>query len=237
MNKPKISKRLKFMASLIEDTSSIADIGTDHGYLPLYLMQNNRIKHAILCDVNLGPLENAKSTFLMTSYSAHVEFRLGSGIEPIEKSEVDLVIIAGMGGGLIQELLTQNISKSKSFKKILLQPMTEQSALRKWINENLTECYLDYYIHEGNKFYEIITLGINSEVDYIDIQSISDDLEFGYRVASKNIEEYLRFLNHKKEKYQMIQLKSKHLLDKQNFCAEKLDTIQRIQEHLKGAIL
>ena len=116
MQKNKISKRLlalkEYASKINHPLSCIADIGTDHGYLPYACYQSGLISKSILCDINQGPLDNAIQTFKASPYENTVSFRLGSGLEPLEVGEVDLVFIAGMGGGLIRDLLANAPHKS-----------------------------------------------------------------------------------------------------------------------------
>ena len=147
----KASKRMKDIVEQAKKLNTrfhkMADIGTDHGYLPRLMFDENLTENSILCDINPGPLKNAEKTFIGTKYTNHVEFRLGSGVEPLSAGEVDLVVIAGMGGGLILDILSKEIVKSKSFPYLILQPQTEQNLLRQWlIDENFTILWEHYLV-------------------------------------------------------------------------------------------
>ena len=104
----KLTDRLLKIASLVDNGKRIADIGTDHGYIPVYLLNQNKIQYAILGDVNKGPLENARKEVTRNKLQDKVDLRLGSGIEVLKENEVDEIIIAGMGGMLINNLLKAN---------------------------------------------------------------------------------------------------------------------------------
>lgn len=243
MQKFKISGRLNALmeqaAKLEKKLSSIADIGTDHGYLPYTMFDKKMIEKSILCDINKGPLENAIQTFEGSDYAKLSSFRLGSGIDPLKPSEVDLVYIAGMGGGLIQDILSKNIEKSKSFAFYVLQPMTEQDVLRSWLLENGFNILWDHFIKDAHKYYEIIvvTTGSDEEVgkaDYDLIPILSDDLEFGKAILRSQVKDYLIFLDFKEKKYQNIlsQIKKEaqsEPSDKVTLCNEKLETIAKIR--------
>ena len=95
-----LTDRLLKIASLVDKDKRLADIGTDHGYIPVYLLNKNTIQYAILGDVNKGPLDNARSEVMRNNLIDKVDLRLGSGIEVLKQNEVDEVIIAGMGGML-----------------------------------------------------------------------------------------------------------------------------------------
>ncbi|MBE0449783.1 MAG: SAM-dependent methyltransferase [Clostridia bacterium] len=236
MIKYKLSKRLDMLAKLSYPSRKLADIGTDHGYLPLYLLENSHIEHCILCDINIGPLENAKRSFREADFTNQTEFRLGSGIEPLEPAEVDTIVIAGMGGGLIIDILSHDLQKSLSFEKLLLQPMTEQNVLRQWLMDQGFKIKSDYYVHESSKYYEIIEISSRDDDATIDIHVHSADLEFGYRITRDNVSEYIKFLLYRRHKYETIikQLaNSASQTSKHDACVNKLITIDSILLKLK----
>lgn len=206
MRKTPISKRLKHIAQLIKPGVSVADIGTDHGYLPSYLLEHNECHKVILSDVNKGPLENAKTTFLEyhPNFTDHKAFRLGSGIQTIQNGEVDCVVIAGMGGGLIQLILADDAEKAKSFDTLILQPQTEQDRLRSYIMNtlNLNISY-EAFVEDAGKQYEILV--INQTVsETFDVFTVTNDLEFGYKVLASEIPNYRLFLQNKQNKYDFV---------------------------------
>ena len=119
----KLTNRLLKIASLVSENKRVADIGTDHGYIPVYLLNKGIIDFAILADVNKGPLENARSEVKINKLEDKVDLRLGSGIEVLKKGEVDEVIIAGMGGILISELLEANKEVAHSLDKLKIRQL------------------------------------------------------------------------------------------------------------------
>ena len=163
----KLTDRLLKIASLVDEGKKIADIGTDHGYIPVYLLNNNKIDYAILADVNKGPLENAKKEVRHNKLDDKVDLRLGSGLEVLNQNEVDEVIIAGMGGILISELLEAKKSVSQTVEKLILQPMQAQNELRKYLYNNGYEILNEVLVKEDFRIYEIIVAkytGKNTEV-------------------------------------------------------------------------
>ena len=111
-----ITERLKKCGAMVEKGSKIADVGTDHAYLPIYLIKEKKATHAIACDLREGPLENAKKNIKKFGLEEKIETRLSNGLENIKENEADEVIIAGMGGILISEILA--IICSASTKKV-----------------------------------------------------------------------------------------------------------------------
>lgn len=164
----KLTDRLLKIASLVSKGKKIADIGTDHGYIPVYLLNKGTIPFAILADVNKGPLENARKEVRHNNLTDKTELRLGSGIEVLKKGEVDEVIIAGMGGILISELLEANKEVAHSVDKLILQPMQAQEELRKYLLSNGYEILDEVLVKEDFRIYEIIEskfTGNNTKVE------------------------------------------------------------------------
>lgn len=243
MQSIKISKRIKEIATqamkIDDHFYGIADIGTDHGYLPYHMLTKGWAYKAILCDINAGPLDNAKQTFEQSRFLDKVEFRLGSGIKPVQNEEVDLVFIAGMGGGLIMDILNDDIEKSKSYPYIVLQPMTEQDLLRRWLIDNGFEILWDHYFIDAKKHYEMIIVTTKQNVTIKDqiLQIPEADYTFGTAILKNQSQQYLEFLNHKHSKYTTI-LKSINTQsrngdeDKLKNLQEKLSCIERIKSAL-----
>lgn len=152
----KLTNRLLKIASLVDNDVKIADIGTDHGYIPVYLLNQNKIKYAILGDINKGPLENAKKEIKRNKLQDKVDLRLGSGIEILKENEVEEIIIAGMGGMLIGDILKANENVAHNAKKLILQPMQSPEELRMFLYNNGYEILDECLVKEDKRIYEII---------------------------------------------------------------------------------
>ena len=151
----KLTDRLLKIASLVDNGKRIADIGTDHGYIPVYLLNQNKIQYAILGDVNKGPLENARKEVTRNKLQDKVDLRLGSGIEVLKENEVD-EIIAGMGGMLINNLLKANEKVAHTTEKLILQPMQAPEELRMFLYQNGYKILDEHLVREEHRLYEII---------------------------------------------------------------------------------
>lgn len=184
----KLTDRLLKIASLVTKGKKVADIGTDHGYIPVYLLNKGDIDYAILADVNKGPLENAKKEVRHNGLMDKVDLRLGSGIEVLEKNEVDEVIIAGMGGILISELLEAKKEVAHSLDKLILQPMQAQNELRKYLLNNGYEILDEVLVKEDFRLYEIIIAKYTSNNAQVED-------EIFYEVGKKLIENKDPLLN------------------------------------------
>lgn len=153
----KLTDRLYKIASFVTKDKKIADIGTDHGYIPVYLLKNNIIPFAILADINRGPLENARKEVRHSGLENKTDLRCGSGIEVLEKGEVDEIIIAGMGGMLIADILEAKKEVAQNAEKLILQPMQAQEELRKYLLNNGYEIMEEALENEDFRIYEIMT--------------------------------------------------------------------------------
>lgn len=154
----KLSPRMKAIADQISPGQSVADIGTDHAYVPIYLFQNKLSSKIILTDIKEGPLKKAIAHLDSVGLYDHLnDIRRGSGISVLEASEVDTVVIAGMGGLLIVEMLAADINKSKTFLRFVLQPRTASSDLRKWLSSTGFSIIGEHLAKEGKRICEIIT--------------------------------------------------------------------------------
>lgn len=153
----KLSERLQKIADLVERGARIADIGTDHAYIPAYLAQNGLIERAIASDVIEGPLMRARETVRRTRTGNIVEVRLGDGLKSIRAGEADTLIIAGMGGILISEILNQSPDIVNSAKTIILQPMTGIYELRSYLDGKF-DIREEHIAKEGEKLYLILSV-------------------------------------------------------------------------------
>lgn len=152
----KLSDRLQSIADFIEPGESVADIGTDHGFLPIALWERGTSPHVILSDINSGPLEKARANIEKHYPDKDFDVRIGSGIQTIRPAEVDNIVIAGMGGLLIAEILGDDLTKSKSFRKLILQPRNDQDKLRQWLLENGFSITDEILVRERKYLCEII---------------------------------------------------------------------------------
>lgn len=159
----KLTKRLEKIASLVSADIKLADIGTDHGYIPVYLLKEDKIKSAILADINKGPLNNAREEIKKMSLESKTDLRLGSGVSVLEANEVDEIIIAGMGGVLISEIIEDGLEVCKSCKKLILQPMQSPEELRRYLLDNNFEILDEHMVNEDFRIYEIIEARYNPD--------------------------------------------------------------------------
>lgn len=151
-----LSDRLLAISEFIEHGESLADIGTDHGQLPIYLLQKRICPKVILCDVKIGPIQKAMQNISIYAPETDFDIRIGDGLSPIEIGEVDCVVIAGMGGLLIISILGADLIKTRSVNKLVLQPRRDKSLLSKWLMENGFTIVDETLVREGKGISEIL---------------------------------------------------------------------------------
>ena len=167
----KLSKRLEFIADHIDKVISLSDIGTDHGYIPLYALNKGLCEKAIASDINKDPLDKARLNALLEGMGDELEFRLGGGLEPIKEGEVQAVIIAGMGGKLIKDILEKDITKVDNLDYLILQPAQNPEGLREYLYTNDYEIISEDLCKDDGKYYELFKVkrkkDENTELDSI----------------------------------------------------------------------
>ncbi|MBB6624315.1 tRNA (adenine(22)-N(1))-methyltransferase [Clostridium gasigenes] len=167
----KLSKRLEFIADHIDKVISLSDIGTDHGYIPLYALNKGLCEKAIASDINKDPLDKARLNALLEGMGDELEFRLGGGLEPLKEGEVQAVIIAGMGGKLIKDILEKDITKVDNLDYLILQPAQNPEGLREYLYTNDYEIIAEDLCKDDGKYYELFKVkrkkDENTELDSI----------------------------------------------------------------------
>lgn len=222
-----LSLRLKSICDMVDKCSVVADIGTDHGYIPIYLVKNHKCDRAIASDINKGPIEKAKLNVSMKELQNKIECRLGSGLNTVNKGEAQGIIIAGMGGNLIKDIIDENIDVFKSAKFCILQPAQNPEVVRKYIYDRGFKIVDEDLCIDENIFYEII------KVEYSDIIEKKEDIfyEVGEKLLKKNHPLILKFINTKIHKYESI---LSHIKDDSKLAKKRKSDIKnkiiRLQE-------
>lgn len=159
---PELSKRLSAVASLIPDGARVADIGTDHAYLPIALAASGRVGKIIACDIHKGPLEVAKRNLAVSGVGG-VDLRLGDGLSPVGEEEVDTVVIAGMGGEVIASVLASAGWVKSRRTLLILQPMSSAEDLRLFLSDGGFSIRRELAVEDAGRVYAVIAAEYTGE--------------------------------------------------------------------------
>lgn len=205
-----LSNRLKTVAKYVPDDARMADIGSDHAYLPANLVLNQRINFAIAGEVAKGPFQNAQAEISGHQLTKRIEARLADGLAAIESTDrIDTITIAGMGGTLISEILEQGKSKLSNISRLVLEPNVGSEIVRTWLVDNYFEITAEEILSEDNHVYEIIV------AEPVDLKAIYSDQEilFGpFLLKEKSAafnEKWQSQINHLKEAIKQMEQASK----------------------------
>lgn len=166
-----ISKRIEFIINNLENIEVLADIGTDHGYVPLVALERGICNKAIACDINKDPLDKARLNAVLEGSVDRIEFRLGGGFQPLKVNEAKQVVIAGMGGNLIRDILEADLDKVKSMEYLILVPAQNPEILREYLYKNNYEIIKEDLCLDEGIYYELFKVrsaeSQNTELDSI----------------------------------------------------------------------
>lgn len=152
-----LSFRLNKIADKVTQNGIIADIGTDHAYIPIFLYKNRKIKSAIACDISKGSLQKAKDNISKYNLQDFIQTRLGNGLEKITKQDmVDTIIIAGMGGMLMIDILEKGKNIVEQAKELILQPQKDIDKVRQYLHKANLKIIDDEMLKDDGKYYTII---------------------------------------------------------------------------------
>lgn len=151
-----LSERLQAVADLVSPGKRVCDVGCDHGYVSIYLIESGKADAVLAMDVNRGPLERARINVEKHGLTGYITLRLSNGLDAYRTGEAQSLVIAGMGGRLMQSILTKDKQKTEDFQELILQPQSELALFRKFLR---TEGYVivqEEMILEGGKFYPMM---------------------------------------------------------------------------------
>ena len=154
--KVQLSERLTAIAEMVTEGNRLVDVGCDHGYLPVYLMLQHKIPGAIATDVGKGPLARAQEHIAQYHMESYIETRLCNGLSEIRPGEGDTLVIAGMGGPLMERILNEGRHALPGFQELILQPQSDIPHFRRFVMQNGYQIIQEEMILEDGKFYPIM---------------------------------------------------------------------------------
>lgn len=241
----KLSERLKIISKEIKKGEAVADIGTDHGFLPIYLIQSGKCNKVIMTDISKGSLDKAKSDCKLVLPSYNPDLRLGDGLDALEYGEVDSCVIAGMGGILISEILEWDYKKTSSIENFILQPRNNFGYLiyrLKALGFKIEKIHL---VREGKFICEIIKAKSPKHMNAFS----KKDISLEEKIEAELPQEFLdcektllnEYLNMKYEKNRLIECKIEQgvcdenklkELDEYKLCELRKNRIRKLMELL-----
>ncbi len=165
----RLTPRLQAIADKVPPGSIVADIGSDHAYIPVYLLVNRLVSHVIVSDDREGPLQAARDTLALFNVGKAADLRLGDGLSVIQpQDKVDTIVLAGMGGETICSVIDRGHGILASGTRLVLQAMTDTSMVRAWLVDNGYSLTQEDIAQEGNSFYEIVVAQRNGKSQTFD---------------------------------------------------------------------
>ncbi|VSS61534.1 Bcl-2 family protein [Streptococcus pneumoniae] len=154
-----ISKRLELVASFVSQGAILLDVGSDHAYLPIELVERGQVKSAIAGEVVEGPYQSAVKNVEAHGLKEKIQVRLANGLAAFEETDqVSVITIAGMGGRLIARILEEGLGKLANVERLILQPNNREDDLRIWLQDHGFQIVAESILEEAGKFYEILVV-------------------------------------------------------------------------------
>lgn len=154
-----ISKRLELVASFVSQGAILLDVGSDHAYLPIELVERGQIKSAIAGEVVEGPYQSVVKNVEAHGLKEKIQVRLANGLAAFEETDqVSVITIAGMGGRLIARILEEGLGKLANVERLILQPNNREDDLRIWLQDHGFQIVAESILEEAGKFYEILVV-------------------------------------------------------------------------------
>ncbi len=166
---PVLSKRLFAIANEI-NFSTMADIGTDHAWVPIYCVLTDKTHKAIASDINKGPLLRAEKNIALYGCSDKIQLRLGNGLEPVKENEVEAIVLSGMGGMLVIEILQNSPTVTASVSQLVLQPQLDAHRVRRYLHTIGFKIVNEVMVQEDSKFYTVINAEKGKDKPYSEVE-------------------------------------------------------------------
>ena len=225
----KLSKRLQTIADFVKKDAVVADIGTDHAHIPIYLIENNIIDKAYACDINKGPLEKAKENIANFGVSKNIVLRLSNGLDKMSNKEVDTIIIAGMGGELIIDILNRGKIFFDKKNTFILSPHTKVDEVRDYLIRNGFKIIKEDMCIDEGKFYTVMEVRYTGNT----VMYLEAELLYGKYLIENKHQVLLRFLKKEEEKYISILSNTGLSEDRKKELRHRLDIIKETMNEMQ----
>ncbi len=224
-----LSKRLNWILDKVDKCETIIDVGTDHGYIPIKLIKDNMASKVIASDINKDPLEKARINASLDGVIEKVDLRLGGGLKPLKSKEVQGIIIAGMGGNLIRDILEADLDKVKDVDYLILQPAQNPEVLREYLYTHEYEIIDEDICFDEGKYYELFKVKYEKN-NITKLENIF--YEISPVMLKKRTETLKRYIEDKVEKNKkilnFINDETEHAKERKNQLMEKNEILEKI---------
>ena len=223
-----ISKRLELVASFVPQGSILLDVGSDHAYLPIELVERGQIEAAIAGEVVVGPFQSAVKNVEAHGLKEKIQVRLANGLAAFEETDqVSVITIAGMGGRLIATILQEGLDKLANVERLILQPNNREDELRIWLEDHGFQIVAESILEEAGKFYEILV------VEGGQMKLSASDVRFGPILSKETSPVFIQKWQKEAAKLEFAfsQIPEKNLEERQVL----VDKIQAIKEVLHAS--
>ena len=219
-----ISKRLELVASFVSQGSILLDVGSDHAYLPIELVERGQIEGAIAGEVVEGPYQSAVKNVEAHGLEEKIQVRLANGLAAFEEEDqVSVITIAGMGGRLIATILEEGLDKLGNVQRLILQPNNREDDLRIWLQDNGFQIVAESILEEAGKFYEILV------VEAGQMELSASDVRFGPFLSKEVSPVFVQKWQREAAKLEVAlsQIPEKNLAERQ-ILADKIQAIKEV---------
>ncbi len=232
----KLSERLLAVASMVDEAAGglglsagaarVVDIGTDHAYLPIFLIRQGIAGHVIAADVNDGPLERARQHVEEAGLAGQITLRLSDGFAAIEAGEADIAVLSGMGGRLMKKLIETCPPETLKIRQMILQPQSEARDLWGYLNENGWDVVDERMVYEDNKFYTMMRVCLRGD------QDVASAGDFGSFLSAGRDEAWHLFLKKEQNANQALMEE----LSQKNVPEKRMKELEAEQANIESAL-
>lgn len=224
------NKRLLVAAELLGQTNSVADIGTDHAFLPIHLVKEGIAKKVIACDIAEGPLSVAKANITKYGLLDRIELRLANGLLELKPNEVEAITILGMGGETIADILTDASWVKNSSITLILQPMSCDDRLRDYLYNEGFEVITEIGVKSQNRFYTVM------KVRYLgDLKAVGFEYKYIGKLLENPNDAAITFVKNRLKSLKNCMEDIKNVERKQDLYNELNLAVREIEKHLKNS--
>ncbi len=232
-----LSQRLQAVADLVGETGVVADVGTDHGYIPVFLVSSGKAERAIAMDVNVGPLTRAQEHIRQSGLGEQIESRLSDGLTALQPEEAQVIVIAGMGGALMARILADGRRVARTAKRLILQPQSELYFFRRFLIEEGYRIVEEDMVFEDGKYYSMMAVeAVSSDVQTGTREMTEAELTYGPVLLARNhpvLQQYLLRQRGQKQKIlDNLRKNARQDASKREMqITKELAVIEKIMEH------